>query len=142
MLQETNLVLWRKREEFHSDQEFLPWARAIARYQVLASLKQQHRNRLRFSDTLLSQLAEEPTVSEGGGVEGEQLALGGCVEELLPANQELLRLRYSSTLTLAEIAERTSRSEGAIRGALYRIRGELANCIRRKLKEGDNDVAH
>ena len=59
VLQETNLVLWRKRDEFRLDQEFLPWARAIARYQVLANLKQQHRNRLRFSDTLLSQLAEE-----------------------------------------------------------------------------------
>ena len=136
MLQETNLVLWRKRDEFRLDREFLPWARAIARYQVLANLKQQHRNRLRFSDTVLSQLAEEPSVSGAADFESEPIALGECVDELTPPNQELLRLRYSSTLTLEEIAHNTSRSVGAVRGALYRIRGELADCIRRKLNSG------
>ena len=115
VLQETNLVLWRKREEFRLGQEFLPWARAIARFQALANLKQQHRHRLRFSDTLLSQLAEEPTVREAADFESEPVALGECIDELTPPNQELLRLRYSTTLTLVEIARQTSRSVGAVR---------------------------
>jgi RNA polymerase sigma-70 factor (ECF subfamily) len=133
VLQETNLVLWRKRGEFRPEEEFLPWARAIARYQALASLKKQHRHRIRFSDNLLSQLAEEPHAPEAQGFESEQAFLGECIDELAPSSQELLRLRYSSALSLGEIAGQTSRSEGAVRGALYRIRGELANCIRRKL---------
>ena len=122
-----------QRDEFRLDRDFLPWARAIARYQVLAHLKQQHRNRLRFSDTLLFQLAEESVPEEETDSQSEHIALGGCIDELTPPNQELLRLRYENELTLAEIAQQTGRSEGAVRGALYRIRGELADCIKRKL---------
>jgi RNA polymerase sigma-70 factor (ECF subfamily) len=132
VLQETNLVLWRKREEYRFDQAFLPWAKAIARYQVLANLKQQHRDRLRFSDALLSLLTEEPTCKIAD-FESERAFLGECIDELVPLNQDLLRFRYSSELSLTEIAQQTGRSAGAIRGALYRIRGELADCIRRKL---------
>jgi len=138
VLQETNLVLWRKRDEFQTELEFLPWAKAIARFQVLAILKQQHRRRLRFSDVLLSQLAEEPAAQTAPELEGEHIALADCIDQLAPPNQELLRLRYSTELTLQEIAEQSNRTEGAVRGALYRIRGELADCIRRKMqtKEG------
>lgn len=139
VLQETNLVLWRKRDEFRTELDFLPWAKAIARFQVLAILKQQHRRRLRFSDTLLSQLAEEPAAHETPELESEHVALGDCIDELAPPNQELLRLRYSTDLTLQQIAQQSNRSEGAVRGALYRIRGELADCIRHKMhtKEGE-----
>ncbi len=139
VLQETNLVLWRKRDEFRTELDFLPWAKAIARFQVLAILKQQHRRRLRFSDTLLSQLAEEPAARETPELESEHVALGDCIDELAPPNQELLRLRYSTDLTLQQIAQQSNRSEGAVRGALYRIRGELADCIRHKMrsKEGE-----
>jgi len=133
VLQETNLVLWRKREEYRFDQAFLPWAKAIARFQVMAKLKQQHRDRLRFSDVLLSQLTEEPSACAIADFESELAFLEECIDELVPLNQDLLRFRYSSALTLAEIAQQTGRSAGAIRGALYRIRGELADCIRRKL---------
>jgi RNA polymerase sigma-70 factor, ECF subfamily len=133
VLQETNLVLWRKRAEFDIHQNFAPWARAIARYQVLAHFKKQKRERLRFSETLLSQLAEVTVARQAKDSESEQLALENCVDELTPTNRELLRLRYSSGLSLTEIAQRMSRSADAIRGALYRIRGDLAGCIRRKL---------
>lgn len=136
VLQETNLVLWRKRAEFQADHAFLPWAKAIARYQVLANLKQQRRRRLQFGDALLSQLAEEPD-SPGDG-EAETVAIGKCIEELPASNRELLQLRYSTDLTLAELAKRLDRSEGAIRGILYRIRGDLAKCVRRKLNSDED----
>lgn len=139
VLQETNLVLWRKRSEFDVNQDFSPWARAIARYQVLAHLKKQQRERLRFSDTLLSQLTDVAVARQAKDPEGEQLALENCVDELTPTNQELLRLRYSSDLSLTEIAQRMSRSADAIRGALYRIRGDLAGCIRRRLSATEQD---
>jgi RNA polymerase sigma-70 factor, ECF subfamily len=133
VLQETNLILWRKREEFRPDQDFLCWAKAIAHYQVLASLKRQRRSRLRFGDTLLSQLAEEAVVPEGPDVEGESVILGQCISELAQSSQELLQLRYSSDLALSEVARRIGRSVDSVRCTLHRIRRELADCIKRRL---------
>ena len=46
VLQETNIVLWRKIDEFQTDKSFLPWAFAIARFQVLAHLRDHNRDRL------------------------------------------------------------------------------------------------
>jgi RNA polymerase sigma-70 factor, ECF subfamily len=133
VLQETNLVLWRKRAEYRVTEDFRPWAKAIARYQVLAHLKQQHRSRLRFGESLLSTLAQETVVQD---LESELLAMDGCVEELTPSNREMLQLRYSSELSVGEIAHRLGRSVGAVYDALYRIRGQLATCIQRKVNVG------
>ena len=36
VLQETNLVLWRKNEEFEAGTHFFAWARRIAEFQVMA----------------------------------------------------------------------------------------------------------
>lgn len=133
VLQETNLVLCRKRTEYRETEDFWPWAKTIARYQVLAYLKTQHRNRLRFGDSLLATLAHEAAAQD---MESEVLAMDHCIQELTPSNREMLQLRYSSELSISEIAGRLGRSVGAIYDALYRIRGQLANCIQRKLNVG------
>jgi RNA polymerase sigma-70 factor, ECF subfamily len=132
VLQETNLVLWRKREEFRPGHDFLPWAKAIAHYQVLASLKQRRRNRLRFSDMLMSQLAEEVVAHRGPDTGSKSVVLGDCIGELGQSSQELLRLRYNSDLTLAQLARHIGRSVDSVRCALHRIRRELADCINRR----------
>lgn len=133
VLQETNLVLWRKREEYREDAAFWPWARTIAHYQVLAHVKRHSRDRLRFGEILMSRLAEEAAASEELSIDVEQAVMGQCIEELLPTRQELVEMRYGSDLRIAEIAQRTGRSPGAVSDALYRIRSQLADCIRNKL---------
>ncbi len=139
VLQETNLVLWRKREEFRDDAAYWPWARAIAHYQVLAHVKRRSRDRLRFGEALLARLAEEAVAHEAQPPDVEQAALDRCIEELPPAKRELVELRYSSGLAIAEIAERTGQSPGAVSDALYRIRGQLAECVQDKLRTGKQD---
>jgi len=84
VLQETNLILWRKREEFRTEAAFWPWARTIAHFQILAHLKRHSRDRLRFSEDLMSRLTEEAVAQEAPSVDVEQAALGRCIEELPP----------------------------------------------------------
>ena len=48
ILQECNLVLWRKFGEFRPESDFIPWAFAIARFQVLAHLRDRKRSDARF----------------------------------------------------------------------------------------------
>lgn len=133
VLQETNLVLCRKRAEYRATEDFWPWAKTIARYQVLAHFKKQHRSRLRFGESLLATLTQETVQPD---LESELLAMDRCIQELTPSNREMLQLRYSSELSIAEIAERFGRSVGAVYDAMYRVRGQLATCIQRKLNVG------
>ena len=59
VLQETNLVLWRKIAEFDQARPFLPWAFGIVRFQVLAQLRDNKRDRLLLDSNLGELLSEE-----------------------------------------------------------------------------------
>ena len=59
VLQETNLVLWRKIDEFDSAKPFLAWAFGVARFQVLAHLRDQKRDRLLLDAELVDVISDE-----------------------------------------------------------------------------------
>ena len=59
VVQETNLVLWRKIDEFDAQRPFLPWALAIARFQVMAHLRDHQRDRLLLDAELAETLSGE-----------------------------------------------------------------------------------
>jgi len=60
VLQETNLVLWRRREEFAAGTSFAAWASKIAFFQVFAYRRDKGRDRHVFlSEELMAQLANE-----------------------------------------------------------------------------------
>src|SRR5690606_38505458 len=58
ILQETNLVIWRKADDFTLGGNFGAWARSIALWQVKAWLRDRRRDRHVFSFELIRQLAE------------------------------------------------------------------------------------
>src|SRR5580658_8631053 len=59
VLQETNLVLWRKSDEFRDKVNFMGWAFTIARYQVLAYRRDSSREQRMFDQSLFDELADE-----------------------------------------------------------------------------------
>lgn len=134
VLQETNLVLWRKLPEFDASKPFLPWAFSVARFQVMAHLRDRSRDRLLLDEGLADKIcAEAETQSED--LDGTRYALRGCLQALSPANRKLIESRYSLQATMTQLAEQTNRSVGAIKVALLRIRRQLAECVQRKLAE-------
>ena len=58
VLQDANLVMWRRSAEFAEGTNFLAWAYKIARYKVLSHHRDQHRSRQVFDDALFAQLAD------------------------------------------------------------------------------------
>jgi len=58
LLQDTNLVLWRKRLEFEEGSNFWAWACSIAHYEVLHYRRSQQRSKLVFGDTFVERLAD------------------------------------------------------------------------------------
>ena len=137
VLSETNLALWRKREEYQSDRPFWPWACSFARFQALGYSKHRQRDRLVFGDQLINVLAEE-AVEEASQASEQQVALDDCMGQLQGSQRQLIDMRYHGTLSVAAIASKLGRSAGAISDALYRIRQSLAECIESKIS-GEED---
>ena len=134
VLQETNLVLWRKNEEFREGADFIPWAFSIARFQVLAYLRDKKRDRCLLDEELVSAIAETAEV-EASKFEEVRIALRKCMTHLSETNRELLRQRYFGGQSIKTLATSLDRGESAIKVALMRIRKTLATCIESETKQ-------
>lgn len=128
VMQETALVLWAKFDEFEAGTHFDRWAYRIAHLQVKALWKKQSRERLRFSDSLVEQLAGEMMI-EGDRLEATHGALTHCLEKLPERDRALVRHRYRPDTTSREVAAAIGRSESAVSRALNRIYLLLLACI-------------
>ena len=136
VLQETNLVLWDKRDEYTPGTDFRAWAFRVARYQVMAYRKKRTRDRLVFKDDLITQLANDAD-ARAEGHNDRRHALAECVGKLRDDERELLKLKYAEAKSGREIADTTGRSTDAVYQMLHRIRESLIECIRRVLaREG------
>ncbi len=129
ILQETNIVLWRKVDEFDESREFLPWARSIARFQTLAAMRNQSRDPLVLNEELVELLASE---SEEDSPEKSNylLALETCLARLSGKKRDLILNRYRQGASVEDIAKTMKRPVGSLSQALYRIRRTLLKCIK------------
>lgn len=132
VVQETNLVLWRKIDEFDVARPFLPWAFAIARYQVLAHLRDHKRDRLLLDAELAESLSGEAE-RQAAQIDSVRDALRPCLQQLTEANRNLIRDRYQRGLAIVDLASTLDRSVSAVKVALLRIRRQLAECVQKRL---------
>lgn len=134
MLQEANLVIWRKAEEFEEGTNFIAWAFSIARYQTLAYRQKIARDRLVFDDELLVGIAD--IFDEEDAFDARQDALADCIEHIAPNHRNLLQIRYSDGQSVKEIAQQLDKSANAVAKVLHRTRLALMKCIESKLSGG------
>lgn len=121
LLQEINVVLWEKADEFQPGTDFWAWASQIARFKVLNQVRKYGRERLMFDEAALERLAE---IAERKlqTLNARREALDHCLKQLPPAQRQLLDLRYASDQSIETIAESIGRPVGSIRQTLCRIR--------------------
>lgn len=137
VLQETNVVLWRKSAEFTPGTAFGAWAGRVAYFEVLAYRKRQTQDHHVFDTELLDEVADEAErMTETIGQ--QRLALRGCLKKLPRTDRELVSLRYEPGGSVQTIAKRRGKSVGSISQALYRIRLQLSQCIERAIARGAN----
>ena len=134
VVQETNLVLWRKKAEFRDGAPFMPWALAIARFQVLAHVRDQGRDKCLLDTELVAALSEE-TERQTDQLETMRLALRKCMSDLPPDKRVVLQLRYYRSMPIAEIAKSVGRRADAVKVGLLRLRRGLADCMHRRMQE-------
>jgi RNA polymerase sigma-70 factor, ECF subfamily len=136
VVQETNLVLWRKIDEFQPDRPFLPWAFAIARFQVMACLRDRKRDRLLLDAELVEVMSDE-VERKAEQLDAIRAALRHCLQALSTSNRDLVDRRYYRGMSLATVSAATDRSIGSIKVALLRIRQQLAECVQKRLTAED-----
>ena len=132
--QTANSTLWKKRDDFEIGTNFKAWAFAIARFEVLNYRKKQAREarRLVFSEEMENFIADELPQHEDE-LEERQIALRGCLEQLKPAERELILHRYFERTPLKDYAEQIGRTAGSLKVTLFRVRNKLQRCILLKM---------
>ncbi len=131
-LQETSLVAWRKFGQFEEGSNFLNWLFAIARFEALKVRRQRARSPLVFSDELLELLADEGA-EEAEQLEAERQALAHCLDQLQPAQRELLERSYQPGVKFHEVAAQAGRSATGFYKVIQRLRAALLECVQRRL---------
>ena len=135
VLQETNAVLLRKRDQFVPDTDFAHWACRVAYFEVLTYRRGKYRERSRLfftTEELLDDMAGEAATRYAGDESIPITRLESCMGKLSPLHRELLRLRYRKNQSSEQIATATGRSASAVRQLLYRVRNQLLTCLQRE----------
>ena len=133
VLQQTNLVLCRKADDFELGTNFNAWAFAVAHYQILSHRQNVARERLVFSDEVF--LVVDDRDEESLVREELKRILRFCYGKLSQVNQELMKLRYQDGLPFEQVANELNKKIGAVKVQVHRIRLNLKKCAQEQLKE-------
>ena len=128
VLQETNLVLWRKADDFELNTNFIAWAFSVARFKVLAHRQRLSRNRMVFDDELLDLIANEIS-DETDDFAERQDHLNHCLKELRENQRALIHQRYAESEAIKTIAQQTGKTPNAVTKTFHRIHVALMRCI-------------
>ena len=138
VLQDTNVTLWRKANEFVEGTDFGAWARRVAYFEVLAYRERRSRERHVFDNELLREVADE-AAQQTDAMDAELVTLQRCMERLSQLDRALVQARYAPGGSVKKLAQLRGKSPNAISLALHRIRNELADCIDRVVGKKEAD---
>lgn len=133
ILQETNLVLWRKFDGFRPGSDFRAWAFQVA-YNKVKSFRERHgRDRMRFGRSVMDRLATV-AASVPDDLPAALEFLQSCKDQLSSQDRDLIERRYEPGATTASVATEVGRSVAAVYKAVVRIRRALFECVQRSLR--------
>jgi RNA polymerase sigma-70 factor (ECF subfamily) len=132
VLQETNLDLWNRLDDYDLDRPFLPWAFGFARQKVLVYRRTHCRSKLMFGEEAL-RLINEACIEYATETDDRLIALRQCLQKLNPRQAELIQLRYVARAPVNQMAEKLDETVHNISSRLHRIRKSLAKCIQANL---------
>jgi len=132
ILQETNVVLWRKRETWRPGSDFYAWAFEIARLQALNFWSRKARQGSRFDEALLAEIAAVAQ-TESEQFAPRESALRDCLQKLPETQRGLILRRYQPGAAVNALASEMGKTARAVSESLRRIRDTLRQCIERTL---------
>lgn len=127
-LQETFVRVARSARKFESEEVFWCWLKAVARN----AARDGGRKQRRYFDFLLRFSLHAPEASNDLNID---LPLEECLEELNPADRELVEAKYLQGETVHELSTRAGLTEKAVESRLLRARQRLRELLLQKLRE-------
>ncbi len=132
VFQKTCLVLWKKSDDWDPETPFLRWAFAVARFEVLAWVRDQSRDRLIFDSDIVAAMAW--TSERIADAQPDRIdALEVCLKKMKPEHRQTLADFYVHGYSMKEIAKRRGRGLSAVKVMMMRLRKTLADCIQGRL---------
>jgi RNA polymerase sigma-70 factor (ECF subfamily) len=128
VFQQTSLVLWRKFGDFEPGSNFLAWACRVAFFEVRNFQRVASRDRLRFNDTLLEQLAEQRVISPENANRRREFLLD-CIAKLSDDQRALLIRTYDDERSIRQLAGELNRAPQTLYNRLNLIRRTLFECV-------------
>ena len=132
VLQATNIKLWEKETDWDRSRPFLPWALGVAHYTVLSHFRDRQRDRLVFEDDVM-EFMEQHLRNAAEQTSDLILALRHCLGCMDGKPREILKAHYVEGWSLEEISQTSGRSPSGVKSLLFRLRRDLAQCIKREL---------
>ncbi len=129
-LQDVNMALFRKADQYDPDKPFLPWAYQFAYLEVLKYRERSRQGRTAFSPEMIARIARDREAYEPM-LEARLAALDGCLERLLPADRDLIYRRYQRNVRPDDLAAELGTSRRTLYRSLERIRAMLLDCVTR-----------
>ena len=130
VMQEVSVVLWDKFDSLREDGDFRAWAFGVARFEVLAWLRDRSRDRVVLDEEVVGQLAEETTADEPR-LQKQREALDHCMNKVPRDQRALLMRAYQPDARIQDVAQNSGRSVAGFYQWLHRMRKLLLDCIRR-----------
>ncbi|MBN1393944.1 MAG: sigma-70 family RNA polymerase sigma factor [Pirellulales bacterium] len=128
VLQNTNLVMLRKCDQFLPGSNFHSWSTRIAYLEALKYRSSRKRQSPGLSKATLEMLSAEAVEYESL-LDRRNAALPECMEKLGVDDLSLVSDHYFRGLSWEKIAESLGRSSSSVRHSICRIRRELKRCI-------------
>lgn len=134
VMQEVSVVLWEKFDSFRDGADFKAWAFGVARFEVLAWLRDKGRDRLVLDAEVVVKIAEESAADEPR-LARQREALEQCMEKVPLDQRGLIMQAYQPEARIQEVALASGRSVAGFYQWLHRMRKMLLDCIRSTLAQ-------
>ena len=106
------------------DTPFLKWAFAVARFEILAYVRDESRDRLVFDEDVVLAMTNTTERLAEKQVDRRD-ALEKCLAKLKPYHREALTAHYAKSYNFQEIAEQQNRGLSAVKVMMMRLRQSL-----------------
>jgi RNA polymerase sigma-70 factor, ECF subfamily len=130
-VQDTALVAYTNINRFFPDADFETWLRAIARRRALEARRKLRRVAL-LDDDAVEAVYQQSSVPE---TSQQREALGECLKTLTGRAKDLIQGYYFKGTALQALGDQLSLSFNAAKQLLYRSRGVLSDCMRRRMQQ-------
>lgn len=139
LFQEVSVILLEKSSDLGEVRDFWALAREVARREALAALRKRGRSHACLSPQALD--AVERGFQDVSLHEADRRdSLARCVEKLPGPWRRMVELRYWTNLSVSDVAARLSKTQNTVSVTLNRIRIQLADCVRQRLRRLDHDA--